>query len=165
MPGGRPGGRDQTSSLSDRGGCRAPCPRCQVSLHRATRQQVVSHTHWHNCRRALYQTMAAVLITRSSTVKAIILTRRIYNDFPKLTGLRVPKVTILTHSPCSIGQYMYRFLYNDFYFNDRFLLVNSLELALRYIYGFYSTLQTVSQQVTGAWIVYPAHTYFSAISA
>ena len=33
-----------------------------------------------------------------STVIAIILTRRIYNDFPKLTGLRVPKVTILTHS-------------------------------------------------------------------
>ena len=29
---------------------------------------------------------------------------------------------------------MCRFLYNDFYFNDRFLLVNSLELALRYIY-------------------------------
>ena len=25
---------------------------------------------------------------------------------------------------------MYRFLYNDFYFNDRFLLVNSLELLL-----------------------------------
>ena len=118
-----------------------------------TRQQVVSHTHWHNCRRALYQTMAAVLITTSSTVKVIILTRRIYNDFPKLTGLRVPKVTILTHSPCSIGQYMYRFLYNDFYFNDRLSL------------GFYSTLQTVSQQVTSAWIVYPAHTYFSAISA
>ena len=31
---------------------------------------------------------------------------------------------------------MYRFLYNDFYFNDRFLLVNSLELALRYIMAF-----------------------------
>ena len=28
---------------------------------------------------------------------------------------------------------MHRFLHNDFYFNDRFLLVNSLELALRYI--------------------------------
>ena len=66
------------------------------------------------------------------TVKAIILTRRIYNDFPKLTSLRVPKVTILTHSQRSIGQYMYRFQYNDFYFNDRFLLINSLELALRY---------------------------------
>ena len=61
-----------------------------------------------------------------------------YNDFPKLTGLRVPKVTILTHSQRSIGQYMCRFLYNDFYFNDRFLLVNSLELALRYIYIIYS---------------------------
>ena len=62
---------------------------------------------------------------------AIILTRHIYNGFPKSTGLRVPKVTILTYSQRSIGQYMYRFLYNDFYFNDRFLLVNSLELALR----------------------------------
>ena len=30
---------------------------------------------------------------------------------------------------------MYRFLYNDFYFNDRCLLVNSLELALRYNYS------------------------------
>ena len=68
------------------------------------------------------------------TVKAIILTRRIYNDFPKFTGLRVPKITILTYSQRSIGQYMYRFLYNDFYFNDRFLLVNLLELALHYIY-------------------------------
>ena len=36
---------------------------------------------------------------------------------------------------------MYRFLHNDFYFNDRFLLVNLLELALRYIYGFYSIQQ------------------------
>ena len=78
---------------------------------------------------------------RFNTVKAIILTRRIYNDFPKLTSLRIPKVTILTHSQRSIGQYMYRFLYNDFYFNDSFLLVNSLELALRYIYGFYSSCQ------------------------
>ena len=67
------------------------------------------------------------------TVKAIILTRRIYNDLPKLTSLRVPKVTIRTHSQRSIGQYMCRFLYNNFYFNNRFLLVNSLELALRYI--------------------------------
>ena len=32
---------------------------------------------------------------------------------------------------------MYGFLYNDFYFNDRFLLVNPLELALRNIYGFF----------------------------
>ena len=67
------------------------------------------------------------------TVKAIILTRRIFNDFPKLTSLRVPKVTILTHYQRSIGQYMYRFRYNNLYFNDRYLLVNSLELALRYI--------------------------------
>ena len=71
---------------------------------------------------------------KQATVKGIILTRRIYNDFTKLTSLRVPKVTISTHSQRSIGQYMYRFLYNNFDFNDRFLLVNSLELALRYIY-------------------------------
>ena len=50
-----------------------------------------------------------------TTVKAIILTRRIYNDFPKSTGLRVPKVTIPTYSQRSIGQFMYRFLYNNFY--------------------------------------------------
>ena len=67
-------------------------------------------------------------------MKAIILTRRIYNDFPKSTSSRVPKVPIFTHSQRSIGQYMYRFLYNDFYLHDRFLLVNSLELALRHIY-------------------------------
>ena len=52
------------------------------------------------------------------------------NDFPKLTGFGVRKVTILTHSQRSIGQYMHRFLYNDFYFIDRFLLVNSLELII-----------------------------------
>ena len=57
------------------------------------------------------------------TVKAIILTGRIYNDFLKLTGLCVPKVTILTHSQRSIATALYRFLYNNFYFNDRFLLV------------------------------------------
>ena len=66
-------------------------------------------------------------------LKSIILTRRLYNDFQKLTSLRVPKVTIFNHSQRSSGQYMYPFLYNDFYFNDRFLLVNSLELVLRYI--------------------------------
>ena len=49
---------------------------------------------------------SSVLIRFENTVKAIILTRRIYNDFPKLTSLRVPKVTILTHSQRSIGQYM-----------------------------------------------------------
>ena len=43
----------------------------------------------------------------SNTVKAIILTMRIYIDFPKLTSLRVPKVTILTHSQRSVGQYNY----------------------------------------------------------
>ena len=46
--------------------------------------------------------------------KAIILSRRIYNDFLKFTGLREQKVTILTHSQRSIGQYMDRFLHNDF---------------------------------------------------
>ena len=98
----------------------------QPHRHRHTRSTSVTATATHDSQ---------------STVKAIILTRRIYNDFPNLTSLRVPKVTILTpHSQRSIGRYMYRFLYNDFYFNDRFLLVNSLELALRYnIYGFYST--------------------------
>ena len=83
-----------------------------------------------------------------TTVKAIILTRRIYNDFPKSTGLRVPKITILTYSQRSIGQLLYRFLYNDFYFNDRFLLVNSLELALRYLYMAFTVGYT--HLITGA---------------
>ena len=73
----------------------------------------------------------ASVLCNPLTVKAIILTRRIYNDFLKLTGLRVPKLTILTHSQRSIATVLYRFLYNDFYFNDRVLLVNSLELAPR----------------------------------
>ena len=70
---------------------------------------------------------------RRITVKAIIITRRIYNNFLKLTGLRAQKVTILTRAQRSIATELYRFLYNDFYFNDRSLLVSSLELALRYI--------------------------------
>ena len=40
--------------------------------------------------------------------------------------IRVPKVRIRTYFQRSIRQYTYRFLYNDFYFNDRFLLVNPL---------------------------------------
>ena len=86
-----------------------------------------------------------------AAVKAIILMRRIHNDFPKLTSLRVPKVTIFTHSQRSIGKYMYRFLYNDFYFNDRFLLVNSLELALGFIWLLqYTVLGVFCSQVTPA---------------
>ena len=84
-----------------------------------------------------------------NTVKASIPTRRIYHDFLKLTVLRVPKVTILTHSQRSIATVLYRFPSNDFYFNDRFLLVNSLELALRYKYGFYSSMQNSNRRVLG----------------
>ena len=100
---------------------------------------------------ALFYFFIKFLIGQSpyDTVKAIILTRRIYNDFLKLTGLCEQKVTILTHSQRSIATVLYRFLYNDFYSNDRFPLVNSLELALRYIYyGFYSILLRVEKELT-----------------
>ena len=58
-----------------------------------------------------YHFLFLFVIIAPSTVKAIILTRRIYNDFPKLTSLRVPKLTILTHSQRSIGQYMFSHVY------------------------------------------------------
>ena len=57
--------------------------------------------------------MYSCLCSSTSTVKAIILTRRIYNDFPKLTSLRVPKVALLTHSQRSIGQYCKTCIYNE----------------------------------------------------
>ena len=42
---------------------------------------------------------------------------------------------------------MYQFLYNDFYFNDRFLLVNSLELALRYKYIIYMAAVVITRNI------------------
>ena len=53
----------------------------------------------------MYKYIIVSIMLLAHTVEAIILTRRIYNDFPKLTSLRVAKVTILSHSQRSIGRY------------------------------------------------------------